>query len=335
MSNINFPTTRMRRLRHNPILRNLIAETQLSINDLVLPLFIRYGEGIKKPISSMPGHYQISVDNLEKEIREITALGISSIMLFGIPEKKDGVGSDSYNDNGIIQKALREIKKIAPDLLVTTDVCFCEYTDHGHCGVVNEKTRKIDIDNDMTLELLAKQAISHVQAGADIIVPSGMMDGKVSAIRTGLDNAGFQHIPILSHSSKYASSFYGAFREATECAPQFGDRKTYQMDPANGDEALREVAMDLSEGADMVMVKPALSYLDVIYRVKKAFPGVPLAAYHVSGEFAMIKAAAANGWIDEKKATLEALLSIKRAGADFIVNYHCKDVARWLLSADG
>jgi porphobilinogen synthase len=327
---MNFPTTRMRRLRHHSALRNLIAETQLSVNDLVLPLFIRHGEGIKKPIYSMPGHYQLSVDNLEKEIKEIIDLGISSIMLFGIPEKKDAVGSDSYHDQGIIQTALRTIKKINSSLLIMTDVCFCEYTDHGHCGVVNDKTGKKDVDNDATLELLAKQAISHVKAGADVIVPSGMMDGKISAIRTGLDQAGFQHIPILSHSSKYASSFYGAFREATECEPQFGDRKTYQMDPANGNEALREVALDLSEGADMVMVKPALSYLDVIYRVKQAFSGVPLAGYHVSGEFAMIKAAAANGWIDEQKATLEALTSIKRAGADFIVNYHCKDAARWL-----
>jgi porphobilinogen synthase len=251
-------------------------------------------------------------------------------MLFGIPEKKDAVGSDSYHDKGIIQTALQTIKKIAPNLLVSTDVCFCEYTDHGHCGVINEKIGKADVDNDLTLELLAQQAVSHAKAGADLIVPSGMMDGKVSAIRVGLDKAGFQHIPILSHSSKYASSFYGAFREAVESAPQFGDRKTYQMDPANGNEALREVAMDIEEGADIIMIKPALSYLDVIYRVKKAFPGVPVAAYHVSGEFAMIKAAAANGWLDEKKVTLEALTSIKRAGADFIVNYHCKDVARWL-----
>ncbi|MFU8797419.1 MAG: porphobilinogen synthase [Gammaproteobacteria bacterium] len=324
---MNFPTTRLRRLRQKPSIRHLIAETTLSLNDFVLPLFIRHGEGIKNPISSMPGHYQLSVDNIEKEIKEIKSLGLSSIMLFGIPEKKDGSGTDSYSKSGIIQTALRTIKNIDKELLVMTDVCFCEYTDHGHCGELGEDQ---EVDNDKTLLLLAKQAVSHAQAGSDVIVPSGMMDGKVSAIRTALDAAGFQHLPILSHSAKYSSSFYGAFREATECAPQFGDRKTYQMDPANSNEALREVALDIDEGADMVMVKPALSYLDVIYRVKQAFPGVPVAGYHVSGEFSMIKAAAANGWLDEKKVTLEAMLSIKRAGANFIVNYHCKDLARWL-----
>lgn len=326
-----FPTTRLRRLRHHPKLRDVIRETTLTVNDMILPLFIHHGDDVKNPISSMPGHYQLSVDNLEAEIEEILKLGIPGVLLFGIPAHKDSVGSDSYSDAGVIQTAIGAIKDLAPDLLVISDVCFCEYTDHGHCGVINEKTGRADVDNDATLELLAQQAISHANAGADIIAPSGMIDGMVGAIRTALDGEGFEAIPILSYAVKYCSALYGPFRQASgDSAPRFGDRKTYQMDPANGNEALREAELDLIEGADMLMVKPASLYLDIIHRVKQAHPGVPLGAYHVSGEFAMIKAAAENGWIDEKRATLETLTAIKRAGADFIINYFAKDVATWL-----
>lgn len=323
--------TRLRRLRHNPVLRSLVREHELNVQDMVLPLFIRHGKGIKKSINSMPGHAQITVDLLKDELVEIVALGIPAVILFGIPEHKDGEGSHSYKDNGVIQQAIQEIKKLAPELLVITDVCYCEYTDHGHCGVMNEKTGKMDLDNDATLELLAKQAVSHAKAGADVIAPSGMVDHMVHAIRHALDQTNFQHIPILSYAVKYSSALYGPFREAAEGAPQFGDRKTYQMDCANASEGLREAALDVAEGADMLMVKPAHAYLDVIYRIKQAHPGVPLGAYHVSGEFAMIKAAAEKGWIDEKRAVLEILTGIKRAGADFIINYHAKDVARWMM----
>lgn len=331
LSHPGFPTTRLRRLRHNPKLRDLIRETTLTVNDMILPLFIHHGDNIKYPISSMPGHYQLSVDNLAPEIEEIMALGIPGVVLFGIPEHKDGVGSDSYCDSGVIQTAIGAIKDIAPDLLVISDLCFCEYTDHGHCGIVNEKTGRADVDNDATLELLARQAISHANAGADIIAPSGMIDGMVGAIRAALDSEGFEAIPILSYAVKYCSALYGPFRQASgDSAPRFGDRKTYQMDPANGNEALREAELDLLEGADMLMVKPASLYLDVIHRVKQAHPSVPLGAYHVSGEFAMIKAGAEQGWIDEKRVVLETLTAIKRAGADFIINYFAKDVATWL-----
>lgn len=320
---------RMRRLRGQESLRQLIQETTLSVRDFVLPLFIRE-TGTKRAISSMPGHFQLTLEDLPQEIDEIVALGIPAVLLFGIPSCKDAIGSSAYQDEGIIQKAIRCIKERAPHLLIITDACFCDYTDHGHCGIVNLRTGKLDVDNDATLEQLALQAVSHAKAGADIIAPSGMMDGMVRTIRKALDGAGYDQIPILSYSVKYASSLYGAFREAAECTPKFGNRKTYQMDPANGEEALREAALDLSEGADMIMVKPALSYLDVIHRIRHTHPGVPLAAYHVSGEFAMVKAAAANGWLDERQTALEHLLSIKRAGAHFIITYFSKDAALWL-----
>lgn len=323
------PTLRLRRLRQNPILRSLVRETELNLNDMVLPLFIKGTTGEKKAISSMPGHFQIPLNKLKEEIDEIVALGISSILLFGIPENKDACGSDSYHDDGIIQKAIKIIRQAAPHLLIMTDVCFCEYTDHGHCGVMSPRGKHIDLDNDKTLELLVMQAVSHAKAGADVIAPSGMIDGMVKAIRHGLDSEGFHHTPILSYSVKYSSSMYGPFRQAAEGAPAFGDRSTHQMDPANALEALREVQLDVEEGADMLMVKPAHAYLDVIYRVKQAYPYVPLAAYHTSGEFCMIKAAAANGWIDEKRAALEILSGIKRAGADFIINYYVKEFASW------
>jgi porphobilinogen synthase len=321
-----FPTTRLRRLRHQPAVRNLVRETSLHPEDLVLPLFIKHGTNLKKPIQSMPGHFQLSIDQLPAEIEAIKALGIKNLILFGLPAAKDGLGQDSYSDHGIIQSAIPVIKNIAPDMLVMTDVCLCEYTDHGHCGVVTGT----DIHNDHTLDLLAKQAVSHAQAGADVIAPSGMMDGMVQAIRVALDAAGFQHLPILSYSVKYASSMYGPFREAAEGAPSFGDRRTHQMDVANAAEALRECALDISEGADMLMVKPAHTYLDVIFRVKQAYPALPLGAYHTSGEFAMLKAAAAQGWVDEQRAVLEVLTAIRRAGADFIITYFAKDVATWL-----
>lgn len=328
----HFPHTRLRRLRQNAHVRELVRETSLSVDRLVLPLFIKYGSGIKNPISSMPGHFQISVDMLADEIQAITKLGIKSVMLFGIPEQKDPLGKDSYSDNGIIQQAIPVIKKLAPNLLVMTDVCFCEYTDHGHCGVVTHQSddHEVHIDNDKTLELLRKQVVSHAKAGADIIAPSGNMDGMVQAIRGALDDAGFHHIPILSYSVKYASAMYGPFRQAAEGAPKFGDRRTYQMDVANTNEALRECSLDVSEGADMLMVKPAHTYLDVIYRVKQAYPALPLCAYHTSGEFALIKAAAEKGWVDERKSALEVLTSIQRAGADFIITYFAKDAAIWL-----
>lgn len=325
-----FPAVRMRRLRQHPALRDLVRETELSPRDFILPLFVRHGERVKQPIGSMSGHAQMTVDFLAAEVKEIASLGIPAVILFGIPETKDATGSGACRDDGIIPRAIHAIKEAAPDLLVITDVCFCEYTDHGHCGVIENHHGKADVANDPTLELLAKQSVAHARAGADVIAPSGMMDGMVAAIRGGLDAAGFANTPILSYAAKYASGFYGPFREAAESTPQFGDRRTYQMDPANGAEALREVALDLAEGADLLMVKPALSYLDIISRVKQAHPEVPLAAYNVSGEFAMVKAAAANGWIDEQRVTLEILTSIKRAGADMIITYSAKDAARWL-----
>lgn len=324
------PSLRLRRLRQNPALRNLIRETDLSVDDLVLPIFIKGKEGEKQPIESMPGFFQIPLSELPDEINEITSLGISSVILFGIPPHKDPVGSDSYCDQGIIQEAIKVIRKVSSDLLIISDICFCEYTDHGHCGVLSKVHGKIDVDNDQTLELLVKQAVSHARAGADVIAPSGMMDGMVRAIRHGLDEAGFHHMPILSYAVKYCSSMYGPFRFAAEGAPQFGDRSTYQMDPANALEALREARLDVEEGADMLMVKPAHAYLDVIYRVKEAYPEIPLGAYHTSGEFSMIKAAAAKGWIDEKRAALEVLTGIKRAGADFIITYFAKSVSQWI-----
>lgn len=321
-----FPATRLRRLRHNDSIRALVREVELNVKDLVAPIFIRHGSNIKKPIASMPGMFQLSTDQLPEEIATLRTLGIKSVLLFGIPASKDALGQDAYSDHGIIQTAIPIIKKLAPELLIMTDVCFCEYTDHGHCGVMLDQ----HLDNDKTLELLAKQAVSHAQAGADIIAPSGMIDGMVKAIRQGLDTAGFNHTPILSYSVKYSSHMYGPFREAAEGAPQFGDRKTHQMDYANRHEPIRECALDIAEGADMLMVKPAHTYLDVIANVKRNYPALPLGAYHTSGEYAMLKAAAANGWIDERHAALEVLSAIKRAGADFIITYYAKAAAIWL-----
>ncbi len=325
-----FPSVRLRRLRSNPRLRDLVRETELNPRDFILPLFVRHGQNQRVPIRSMPGHDQMTVDHLPREIDEIASLGIPAVILFGIPEHKDAVGSDAYDPNGVIQQAVRAIKGTRSDVLVMTDVCFCEFTDHGHCGIVNDKHGHTDVDNDATLEILVKEAVAQCQAGADLIAPSGMMDGMIAALRSGLDSASFQNIPIMSYAAKYASAFYGPFRDAAESTPQFGDRRSYQMDPANAAEALREVALDVAEGADILMVKPALSYLDVIRRVKQAHPEIPLAAYNVSGEFSMVKAAAANGWIDEQRITLEILTSIKRAGADMILTYFAKDAANWL-----
>jgi porphobilinogen synthase len=328
---INFPTTRLRRLRYHPAIRQLVRETHISPAQLILPLFVRTGTGERHEIASMPGHYQLSTDVLAEEVREIVDLGIGGVILFGIPADKDATGSDSFSDHGIIQQGIRAVKEAAPDLLVASDVCFCEYTDHGHCGIVNEKTGRMDVDNDATLELLKKQALSHAKAGADLIAPSGMMDGMIGAIRTALDGDEFKHIPIMSYAAKYSSAFYGPFRDAVASSPQFGDRRTYQMDPAaSAAQAIREVEADLAEGADMIMVKPALAYLDIIRIVSEKFPGVPLAAYNVSGEFSMVKAAAEKGWIDEQQIALETLTSITRAGANIILTYWAKDVARWL-----
>jgi porphobilinogen synthase len=321
----------MRRLRYNPLVRELVRETRLAPENFVLPLFVRDGKNTKQEIGSMPGHYQWSPDRLAEEIRAVADLGLGGVLLFGIPAKKDAVGSDSYNDNGIVQQGILAVKQAAPNLLVITDVCFCEYTDHGHCGVLNEKTGRVDVDNDATLDLLAKQAVSHARAGADIVAPSGMMDGMIGAIRHGLDNAALQHVPIMSYAAKYASAFYGPFRDAAESTPQSGDRRGYQMDPAAGaGQALREVELDLAEGADMVMVKPALAYLDILRDVRERFPGVPLAAYNVSGEFSMAKAAAKNGWLDEQAVALEMLTAIRRAGASIIITYWAKEAAGWV-----
>jgi porphobilinogen synthase len=320
----------MRRLRHHPLLRDLVRETTLTTSDFILPLFVRPGRGVKKEIASMPGNYQLSVDRLVDEVGEAADLGVRAFILFGIPERKDAAGAVACDEGGIVQQALRALRETYRDrVLLMTDECFCEYTDHGHCGPLGEYGGRRDVDNDATLPLLARQCVSHARAGADVVAPSGMMDGMVQAIRRGLDDAGFTWLPILSYAAKYASGFYGPFRDAAESPPQFGDRSGYQMDPANGDEALREVALDLDEGADMVMVKPALAYLDIIRRVKERF-GVPVAAYNVSGEFAMVKAAAQKGWIDERRVALEILTGIKRAGADMILTYFARDAARWL-----
>ncbi len=322
---MSFPDVRPRRLRRTEAIRRLVRETRLSTDHLVLPLFVRPGQGIRKPIASMPGHCQLSVDELVVECREAAGLGIPAVLLFGIPSAKDPLGSEGYAPDGIVQQAVRAVKAALPDLLVVTDVCLCEYTSHGHCGVIKGR----EVDNDPTLELLAKMAVSHAQAGADIVAPSDMMDGRVGAIRSALDDEGLDGVPIMAYSAKYASAFYGPFRDAAESPPQFGDRRGYQMDPANGDEALREVELDIAEGADIVMVKPALAYLDIIWRVKQEF-GLPVAAYNVSGEFAMVKAAAANGWLDERRAATEVLTAIRRAGADILITYFAKDLARWL-----
>jgi porphobilinogen synthase len=304
----------------------MVRETTLAVDDLVYPLFVAAGEGVKNPISSMPGIFQLSVDGmLDTEIDEVVSLGIPAVLLFGIPAHKDETGSSAWDPEGEVQRACRRIKERAPDVVIVTDVCMCEYTSHGHCGVIRDG----DVDNDATLELLAKEALSHAAAGADIVAPSDMMDGRVAAIREILDDNGFSDTPIMSYAAKYASAYYGPFREAAESTPQFGDRRSYQMDPGNVEEALREVALDIGEGADIVMVKPALAYMDVIRRVKDEF-GYPLAAYNVSGEFSMVKAAAANGWIDEQRVVMETLTGMRRAGADLVITYHAKDVARWL-----
>jgi len=320
-----FPQYRPRRLRRNENLRRMVRETFLRIDDLIYPMFVQPGKGIKEPISSMPDNYRFSIDELVKEIKDIYKLGIPAIILFGIPEKKDELGTEAYAKDGIIQRAIKAIKDSVPEIIVITDVCLCEYTSHGHCGVIKNN----EVDNDATLELLAKEAVSHAEAGADMVAPSDMMDGRVKAIREALDRSGFSHIPIMSYAVKYASAFYGPFREAAESAPQFGDRRSYQMDPPNAREALREAELDVGEGADIIMVKPALPYLDIIYRVRQAI-NRPIAAYNVSGEFSMLKAAIANGWLEEKRVILEALTSIKRAGADLILTYFAKEIASWL-----
>jgi len=321
----NYPTIRHRRLRYNPLVRDLVRETVLTKNDLIYPLFVVPGEKIKKEIKSMPGVFNLSIDELIKECKEVRDLGIPAVILFGIPEHKDEVGSEAYAENGIIQRAVRALKAEVKDLLIITDVCMCEYTSHGHCGVLNGE----DILNDETVSLLAREAVSHAEAGADIIAPSDMMDGRVAAIRKALDYKGFHKIPIMSYAAKYSSGFYGPFRDAAESTPAFGDRKSHQMDIGNVNEALREVAEDIEEGADIVMVKPAGPYLDVIRKVKDTF-GMPTAAYQVSGEYAMIKAAGANGWIDEERVMVEAAFAIKRAGADMFLTYFAKDLARWI-----
>jgi porphobilinogen synthase len=322
-----FPQYRPRRMRQTDTLRSLIREHHLHPHVLVYPLFVIYGQDVKNPVESMPGVYQLSINNLVEEAKEVRALGIRSVLLFGIPESKDEAGSGAYDPEGIVQMAVRALKEQVPDLTIIADVCLCEYMSHGHCGVVCDHGK---IDNDTSLELLAKMAVSLGEAGVDVVAPSDMMDGRISAIRSALDHEGYENLPIFSYSTKYASCFYGPFRDAAESPPAFGDRKSYQMDPANSDEGLREAMLDIEEGADAVMVKPALPYLDLIYRIKTE-TRFPLAAYNVSGEYAMIKAAAERGWIDEKQAVMETLLSIKRAGADVIITYHAKDAARWMI----
>ena len=322
---MTFPTHRPRRLRQNEAIRNLVRETQPSTHGLIYPMFVCPGSGVRAEVSSMPGIAQQSVDKIIEEAREVADLGIPGVILFGLPEHKDEKGTEGYIASGVVQRAVEAIRKARPELLVITDVCLCEYTSHGHCGVVEEGK----IANDPTVELLAQMALSHARAGAHIVAPSDMMDGRVGAIRKTLDAAGFADVAILSYAAKYCSGFYGPFREAAQSAPQFGDRRSYQMDPANAREALKEVAMDLEEGADMIMVKPALPYLDIIHRVREAFD-VPVGAYNVSGEYAMVKAAAQNGWIDEKRVVLEIFTAIQRAGASIVLSYHSKDLARWL-----
>jgi porphobilinogen synthase len=320
-----FAFHRPRRLRRLDNLRRLVRETRLAADDLVYPLFVVHGQGLREEIDSMPGTYHWSLDLLPAEAEEVAGLGIPGVILFGIPAVKDAIGSENFDEHGIVQEAIRTIKKAVPELVVITDVCLCQYTDHGHCGIVEDDR----VLNDETLDILARVAVSHAAAGADVVAPSAMMDGQVAAIRSALDATGFTQVAILSYAAKYASAFYGPFREAAESAPQFGDRQGYQMDPANAREALREVTLDIEEGADIVMVKPALAYLDIIRQVRETFDH-PLAAFSVSGEYAMVKAAAQRGWIDERRVTLELLTAIKRAGADFILSYFAKDVARWL-----
>lgn len=321
-----FPRLRLRRMRDTAALRSLAQETRISVSDFIYPVFVTHGRGVRNPIDPMPGMYQLSLDNLIAEVGEVAALGIDAVLLFGLPANKDPEGTEAYEPNGIVQEAIRVIKQTTPEMLVITDVCLDEFTDHGHCGVIKNGR----VDNDATLELLARMAVCQAAAGADVVAPSAMMDGQVASIREGLDDNGFDHLPIMAYSAKYASSFYGPFRVAADSAPQFGDRRGYQMDTANSREALREIQMDIDEGADMIMVKPALAYLDVIARARREF-GYPMAAYNVSGEYAMVKAAAENEWIDGQRITLEILTAIKRAGADMIISYHAKEAARWLM----
>ena len=323
---MNFPEYRPRRLRKNELIRRMVRETRLSVDDLIYPLFAAAGKGIRREVPSMPGVFQRSVENLVKEVKEVASLGIPAILLFGIPAKKDARGSDACSDKGIVQTAVRAIKDSVPEILVITDVCFCEYTDHGHCGIL---TRDGDVDNDATLAILAESALSHARAGADLVAPSDMMDGRVAAIRKALDKGGFDGTPILSYAAKYASGFYGPFRDAAESTPKSGDRRSYQMDPPNALEALREVDQDVREGADIVMVKPALAYLDIIRRVREAFD-LPVAAYNVSGEYSLVKAAAKLGWVDGERVMMEILMGIKRAGADLILTYSAKEAAKIL-----
>ncbi len=320
-----FPANRPRRLRDNAVIRSMIRENHLSVKDLIYPMFVIYGDGVKNSVDSMSDVFQFSVDKLLDEVGQVVALGIPAVLLFGIPEKKDGHGSGAYDHNGVVQQAIRAIKHRYPDLLVIADTCLCEYTSYGHCGVVKEGR----VLNDPSLELLAQTALSQAEAGADMVAPSDMMDGRIGFIRKALDENGFEHIPIMAYSAKYASSFYGPFRDIAGSAPQFGDRRGYQMDPANSNEALMEVGLDVREGADIVMVKPALAYMDIICRVKEKF-NMPVAAYNVSGEYAMVKAAHKNGWIDERKVVMEILTGLKRAGADVVLTYHAKDAAGWI-----
>lgn len=320
---MHYPEYRPRRLRQNENFRRMIRETRLSVDDFIYPLFVTYGKDVKKPIASMPGNFQMSINHLVKEVKKTRDLGIPAVILFGIPEKKDEVASGALGDKGIIQQAVKAVKDAVPDILVITDLCLCEYTSHGHCGILDGHV----VDNDATLQVLGETAVFQAKAGADMVAPSGMMDGQVLAIREALDESGYEHVPIMAYSAKYASCFYGPFRDAAESTPQFGDRKSYQMDPPNSDEAMREITLDVEEGADIIMVKPALPYLDIIRRAKEEFD-LPLAAYNVSGEFSMIKAAANLGWIDEERAMMESLISIKRAGADMILTYFAQDAAK-------
>src|SRR6266536_166989 len=320
-----YPIYRPRRLRESPLIRKMVRETTLRTEDLIYPLFTLHGRGVRESIPSMPGQFRLSIDELLKECKDAASMGIPAVLLFGIPQEKDARGSEAYAEDGIIQQAVRVVKETVPDLLVVTDVCLCEYTSHGHCGVVEDGRVK----NDPTLDLIARTALSHVEAGADMVAPSDMMDGRVAAVREALDESGYQETPIMAYSAKYASAFYGPFREAADSTPQFGDRRSYQMDPANSVEAMREVALDVDEGADIVMVKPALPYLDVISRVKSEF-GLPVAAYSVSGEYAMLRAAGQLGWLDEEAAMMEALTGIRRAGADIVITYFAKEAARLL-----
>ncbi|MBL0941125.1 MAG: porphobilinogen synthase [Alphaproteobacteria bacterium] len=326
----SFPSTRLRRLRQSSAIRDLVKETRLHKNQLVYPLFIKEGISEPIPIASMPGYKQLSLNCLKEEIKEIEALGIKNIILFGIPALKDTQGLSACREDGIVQKAIQQIKILAPHLLLIVDLCFCQYTDHGHCGIINLHNGSIDVDNDLTLDMLKIQAISLAKAGADVIAPSGMMDGMVAAVREALDQEGYYHIPIISYGVKYASALYGPFRQATEGKYFAGSRKSYQMDLSNGQEALREAALDIGEGADILMVKPGHTYLDILYRIKQAFPSIPLAVYHTSGEYSMIKAAAEKGWIDEKQVILEVMSSFQRAGANIIITYFAKNVAQWL-----